>query len=213
MPAAADPRKQLSLHGLGLTALPPEIGKLTKLRVLYLGANHLTTLPPEIGQLKSLEYLAVDYNRLSHLPASIGQLIQLQQLYLSENQLATLPPTIGNLTSLKVLAVKENRLVSLPSELRLLRRLGHLSLAGNPKLELSPSVLGWGEDFSRARVRSILDFYFKRKAGRTRPLNEVKLILVGRGGAGKTSTVRALLDKPFREGEEARRESRSATGR
>ena len=34
-------------------------------------------------------------------------------------------------------------------------------------------------------------------AKNSQPLNEVKLILVGRGGAGKTSTVRALLGEPF----------------
>ncbi len=54
-----------------------------------------------------------------------------------------------------------------------------------------------------ASAKSILDFYFGRLTSKTRPLNEVKLILVGRGGAGKTSTVRALRDLPFNDKEES----------
>ncbi|HEV7406451.1 MAG TPA: COR domain-containing protein [Chthoniobacteraceae bacterium] len=51
--------------------------------------------------------------------------------------------------------------------------------------------------------KAILDFYFSRQTQKTRPLNEVKLLLVGRGAAGKTSTVRALMNEPFHEGEES----------
>ena len=52
-----------------------------------------------------------------------------------------------------------------------------------------------------ASPASILDVYFGRLTGSTRPLNEVKLILVGRGGAGKTSIVRACAGLAFRRGE------------
>jgi Leucine-rich repeat (LRR) protein len=38
----------------GWTALPPEIGNLTNLTVLYLSGNQLTALPPEIGNLTNL---------------------------------------------------------------------------------------------------------------------------------------------------------------
>src|SRR5688500_809701 len=44
----------LSLSGLGLTRVPPEIGELTALTMLSLYDNQLTTLPPEIGQLGAL---------------------------------------------------------------------------------------------------------------------------------------------------------------
>jgi internalin A len=54
-----------------------------------------------------------------------------------------------------------------------------------------------------ASPQAILDFYFSRQTQATRLLNEVKMILVGRGGAGKTSTVQALMGEEFREGEES----------
>ena len=81
-----------------------------------------------------------------------------------------------------------------------------LFLHNNPALKLSPSVLGSDPRQTHegwATAKSILDFYFGRQQGKTRPLNEVKLILVGRGGAGKTSTVQALQGLPFNESEES----------
>src|SRR5205809_805631 len=68
---------ELDLEGLGLTRLPPEIGKLANLTKLYLGNNQLRTLPPEIVQLANLKQLAFDNNLLSTLPLEIGQLANL----------------------------------------------------------------------------------------------------------------------------------------
>ncbi len=45
----------LDLRGLGLTAVPPEIGQLTGLQSLNLSINRLTAVPPEIGQLTGLQ--------------------------------------------------------------------------------------------------------------------------------------------------------------
>jgi Leucine-rich repeat (LRR) protein len=92
----------LSLGGLNLAAVPPEIGQFAKLQVLYLSSNQLTGLPPEIGQLAQLEYLYLDSNQLTAVPPEIGQLTQLQVLYLSNNQLTSLPRRITWLTSLNM---------------------------------------------------------------------------------------------------------------
>ncbi len=177
-------RPHLHLGGLGLTTLPPEIGQLTALTTLWLHNNKLKTLPPEIGQLTALS-----------------------ELYLDNNKFTTLPLAIGQLKSLTVLSVISNHLATLPQCVRNLRKLNWLFLHGNPTLQLSLSVLGPDPRKLNAEgwasAKSILDFYFGRQTGKTRPLNEVKLILVGRGGAGKTCTVRALRDLPFRDGEES----------
>jgi Leucine-rich repeat (LRR) protein len=42
---------KLSLSGLALTQLPPELWRLTNLYELYLDNNGLSHLPPEISQL------------------------------------------------------------------------------------------------------------------------------------------------------------------
>ena len=47
-----------------------------------------------------------------------------------------------------------------------------------------------------AKPSDILEYYFRVRGGR-RPLNEAKLILVGRGAVGKTSIVQRLVDNQF----------------
>ncbi len=197
---------QLSLTDNQLSSLPPEIGQLKALTQLSLTDNQLSSLPQEIGQLTALTQLNLMNNQLSSLPQEIGQLTVLTQLDLMNNQLSSLPPEIGQLTALTRLDLMDNQLSSLPAQLDKLPELTWLFLHGNPALQLSPSVLGSDPRRSReghASAKTILDFYFNRLQGKTRPLNEVKLILVGRGGAGKTSTVQALQGLPFKEGEES----------
>ncbi len=55
----------LDLSSLDLTALPPEIGRLTKLTMLQVEENQLTALPPEIGRLAQLAVLSVWGNQLT----------------------------------------------------------------------------------------------------------------------------------------------------
>jgi internalin A len=196
----------LDLMGNQLSSLPPAIGELTALTVLDLMGNQLSSLPPEIGQLTALTVLDLMSNQLSSLPPEIGQITALTHLEISQNQLSSLPPEIGQLMALTVLDLAGNQLSSLPAWLKNLPKLERLFLHNNPALKLSPSVLGSDPrktDKGWATAKSILDFYFGRQQGKTRPLNEVKLILVGRGGAGKTSTVQALQGLAFNESEES----------
>ena len=198
---------ELQLSNNQLTTLPPQLGKFTALTVLDVGNNQLTTLPAELGKLTTLTRLSFSRNQLTTLPPELGRLTALTHLWLYNNQLTTLPPQLGQLTALRELYLMDNRLASLPKWLRNLKNLSQLFLHENPQLKLSPTVLGPDprDDRSerRASAKSVLDFYFGRTEGDARALNEVKLILVGRGGAGKTSTVRALRGEPFNEGEES----------
>ena len=147
---------------------------------LDLSGMELTSLPPELGQLTALKELSLSNNQLSALPPELGQLTALTRLYLDNNQLSALPPELGQLTALTT-----------------------LYLHGNPAVELPPEVLGptWnevnGQGAKPASPAAILAYYFAARSGDTLPLNEMKMILVGRGGAGKTATVNQLLRNKF----------------
>ncbi|WP_338849223.1 AAA family ATPase [Massilia sp. W12] len=198
--------KELNLHKNQLTALPPEIGQLTALTELALWSNQLTALPPEIGQLTALTELRLDQNQLTALPPEIGQLTALTTLTLGRNQLTALPPEIGQLLQLTHLIITDNRLTALPAGMHALTQLKQLWLHDNPALGIPAAILGgnnWSKRDEWADPKTILAYYFSRSKASARPLNEVKLLIVGRGGAGKTSTVRALQGKPFNKTEES----------
>src|SRR6266853_114715 len=140
--------------------------------------------------------------KLTELPESLGELTALTHLFLNDNQLTTFPAEIGQLTALTALALAGNQLTTLPAELGQLTALTWLFLHGNPALGLPAEVLGptWKDVFEKsatpASPRAILDYYFRTRQD-ARPLNEVKIMLVGRGGAGKTSVVRRLVENRF----------------
>ena len=185
-----------------LTALPEAIGQLTQLQGLFLDKNQLTALPKAIGQLTQLQRLSLAKNQLTALPKAIGQLTQLQCLSLGNNQLTALPEAIGQLTQLQWLYLSHNRLTGLPDCLRPLKTLSELYLHDNPALGLPPEILGptWDEVCQQrvnpAEPAQILDYYFRTRQAH-RPLNEAKLILVGRGGVGKTCLVNRLVRNTF----------------
>jgi internalin A len=198
--------KHLWLHNNQLTSVPSEIGRLACLSAMSVSGNRLTSLPPEIGQLSRLTELYLYDNQLTSVPSEIGLLSRLAKLDLDHNQLKSVPPEVGRLAKLTELNLQMNALTALPDELSNLRKLTWLFLHDNPGLKLSPDVLGGDIRESAdnwASPQSILDFYFSREADTAFPLDEVKMILVGRGGAGKTCTVRSLLGEPFNDDEES----------
>jgi internalin A len=196
--------QQLDVSDNQLTALPKSVGQLTQLRQFHVSDNQLTALPESVGQLTQLQQLDVSRNELKALPESVGQLTQLQQFDASGNGLTALPESIGDLYALKHLDLYKNKLTSLPPQLLKLK-LDALWLQENPALELSVSVTGEYPEVAYKRFSeppprdalSILKVYFAARSADAQPLNEVKLVLVGRGSAGKTSIARRLVKDSF----------------
>jgi Leucine-rich repeat (LRR) protein/GTPase SAR1 family protein len=169
-----------------ITHIPEAIGKLTNLTGLRLDNNKITVIPETIGKLTSLTGLWLHSNQITVIPEAIGNLTNLTALWLFSNQITVIPETIGNLTNLTVLALKNNQIASLPQSLKSLQKLKRLDLKENP-IPIPPEILA-------GNAQSILSFYFQTQDGETEIIYEAKFIIVGEGGAGKTTLAKKLQD-------------------
>lgn len=121
----ADTLEVLNLSGNALDALPDDLGRLHRLRVLFCSDNRFTHLPESIGQCQVLEMVGFKANRIRAVPAAALQLPLLRWLILTDNQLETLPDLLGQCSAMQKLMLAGNRLQALPE-----------SLAGCGQLEL-----------------------------------------------------------------------------
>jgi len=202
--------EKLNLNSNKLIELPDSIGNLQNLSTLNLNSNKLREIADSLGLLQNLSALDLSHNQLTELPDSISNLQNLSGLCLNSNQLIKLPDFIGNLQNLSVLYLRYNQLRELPDSITLLQNLSELDLSDN-KLREIPDSLGLLQNLSRFyldgnplvnppleianRGIEAIREYFREKAeeGEDR-LYEAKLIIVGEGGAGKTTLARKILD-------------------
>jgi internalin A len=205
----------LDLRGNQLTSLPESIGQLTNLQELNLTFNQLRSLPDSIGRLAGLLVLRLHNNELTMLPQSIKQLAELKRFLFGDNQLSSVPDWIGQLTRLQVLDLDGSQLRSMPEWVSKLTNLTWLSAAKN-ELTLLPPSLARLEELKQLDLRgnplnpALQSAYeaglpelmaYLRSLEEAEPLYEAKLVLVGEGGVGKTTLLKALMG---REGQEPR---------
>ena len=190
---------QLDLSFNQLKTLPESVTKLTNLTQLGLNSNQLENLPESVTKLSDLTGLYLSFNQLETLPESVTNLSNLTRLYLISNQLETLPESVGNLKNLTQLDLKNNRLSNLPTDIKKLNKLQKLDLRGNP-VPIPPEILGAKDYLGQlGDVQEILDFYFQvQEKNETEPLYEAKFLIIGAGGAGKTSLAKKIEDKNYK---------------
>lgn len=193
--------QRLALSNNQFNSLPKSLTQLKKLRELFLSHNHLTSIHESLQELTALKWLALSDNQLTILPNWLGLMKKLQELHLSGNRITTLPSWFGQLTELEALYLSNNQIKSLPEQLLSLPKLKWLYLHKNPKLGLPDEILGptWdtvSNNRPAARPSDILAYYFKTRKSAA-PLNEVKMLFVGRGEVGKSSIRDCLLGSGF----------------
>ena len=174
--------------------------KLTNLTSLGLSRNQLTSVPEGIKELTNLTSLDLAGNQLTSVPEGIKELTNLTRLYLRFNQLTSVPEGIKELTNLTRLDLASNQLTSVPECLLEMRLpiiwetqryfINGINLFGNP-LERPPV------DVVKEGNKAIQDYFESLQDGPTKVLNEVKVIFVGEGGAGKTSLMKRLVKNEF----------------
>jgi hypothetical protein len=172
---------------------------LQNLTRLSLGGNQISNIS-SLKDLQKLTLLHLYHNQISDISA-LKDLQNLTDLQLSENQISDIS-ALKDLQKLTLLTLRDNRLTTLPgwiTELGLeLKWEGAggdkvMYLSGNP-LESPPAeIVKQGTEAVRA--------YFRSLEGEKQALNEVKVLLVGDGAAGKTSLVKRLTGQGYDENE------------
>ncbi len=218
---------ELDLGYNQLTKSLPEIVKLQNLTELNLGYNQLTNLPSEIVKLQNLTKLDLNGNQLTKSLSEIVKLQNLTELNLYRNQLTNLPSEIAKLQNLTKLNLNQNQFTQFPKallDLNLEIKWGNygsgITVKDNPFQTPPVEIVKQGR-------QAIIDYYnalkdnkqpteqekiiipttpvkhtkktkiVQQTTTKPKPLNESKLILIGDGGAGKTSLVKRLLKQDF----------------
>jgi len=160
---------------------------LKGLTYLNLGWNNLT----EISFLRLVPGLTLlilsanpgisDYSFLKALKG-------LKKLYLGRNNLTDVS-FLRKLPGLETLFLYKNKITDL-SFVTHLDHLTELTIAENPVENPPPEIASQGP-------AAIRDYFRSLKGEELRPLNEVKVLLVGSGGAGKTSLLKRLGNRDF----------------
>jgi hypothetical protein len=147
--------------------------KLEQLNTLDLSGNKITDISP-LANLKKLEYLKVFDNIISDI-SCFKNLTNLKLMYLSDNEITHLPTWILDL-NLKI-KFKWDELKN------------GIYLYNNPLVSPPPEIIEQGNAAIKA--------YFDSLEQKQRPLNELKVLFLGDGGAGKTSLSKLLRDQTF----------------
>ncbi len=188
--------RTLNLSSNQLKGLPEFLGHLTNLRTLDLSSNQLKGLPEFLGHLTNLRTLNLSSNQLKELPEFLGHLTNLRTLNLNSNQLRELPEVVSRLPNLTTLNLWDNKISLLPKWIRELTTIERLDLRAN-RLSVPPEILGSKNQYGNpVPAAEVIDYYFQEKSDT--PLYEAKLLIVGEGGAGKTTLAKKLQDPDYK---------------
>lgn len=186
----------LDLRNNRISDISP-LSELENLVELSLGTNEIT----DISGLKNLNHLvelSLRHNQVTNI-SFLGNLKKLRKLFVQNNNIPDIS-VLKELKNLETCDLKYNKITSLPIEIIQMNldikwekthsrdHIG-INLFSNP-IETPPiEIVRKGNEALKA--------YYKSLEGKKRTLNEVKVLLVGDGGAGKTSLVKRLMEKEF----------------
>ena len=185
----------LDLRNNHLIHIPDSITRLINLQSLDLSNNSLRGIPSSITRLTNLQSLDLSNNSLRRIPNSIIRLTNLQSLDISANSLSTIPDSIIRLTNLQSLNLRNNSLSAIPDAITMLEKLTRLNLDENPIAEPPLEVVKEG-------IEAIRQYFKQIETEGVDYLYEAKLLVVGEGGAGKTSLANKIINPDYQLCEE-----------
>lgn len=135
--------RRLSIMNKGLTAIPKDIERLTKLRTLLLFKNPLSSqgLDDIFKKLKFLRVLDLAETLIENVPKSIGKLLHLRHLNLSFTRIKELPKSMACIGNLRFLGLQSCiGLRSLPECIQELQHIRVLDLRGTVLNQVPPGL-------------------------------------------------------------------------
>ena len=205
--------QHLDISGNKLGFLPDWIQNLVNLKYLNISHNELGPLSDGgpwsdgIQKLTNLQTLDPNNKANAGLPDWIQKLTNLQTLNISGNGLEVLPDGIQKLTNLKYLNISHNNLWSLPDGIQKLANLRTLHIYGNKFQTIPHSLLPFLQKISvptndliindtpdvvvKQGWKAVSQYY----ADDQKTLAELKVMIIGAGGSGKSCISKMLKDK------------------
>ena len=176
-----------------MRSIPPSLLELPNLKKLDLSHNHISVLPEMPQWSPELQELDVSHNRISSLPKKI-EAFRLKKLNLGYNQLVTGLECLGSLEKLQYLILEQNTAIErLPKEMGRLVFLKELNLEGLSNLIDPPRLIASSlKDCKR---------FLRERLKNQKPYYRMKLMMVGQAARGKSTLVKRLQKKHFKEAE------------
>jgi internalin A len=222
----------LDLSGNEMSEIAEEITLLKSLQELILSHNKITKIPKSISYLNNLKFLDLSDNSLSEIPEVITQLYNLQCLHLVKNRITDIPESIKYLKELRLLNLDCNYIKEIPEVILHLSNLCSLNLSCNqitmiPKMIIqNKSLYNLGllekqfllsnyyrkynenlitnppTEIVEKGIGAIREYFHQIQEEGEDYLYEAKLLIVGEGGAGKTSLANKIINPSYRLCEE-----------
>ncbi len=159
----------------------------------------LTLLPPSIVSLSST-LLRVDLSKncLTVLPDAFFALKRLTHINLAQNLLYEVCPRFVAFSELEELNVAENLIESLPTNVIHLSKLRSLTCFGNPISQPPIEVVRDTQQDGKSNLERIIGYFKAVVSSGTVENVHLKVMVLGRSEAGKTSLINAMVERVSR---------------
>lgn len=172
--------QDLNVSGCAKIEQLPSLDKLDRLTELYLGDCRSLRQLPQLTHLKQLTKLDLSHNRTTmEIPAEIRSMKNLRMLDLRGTNLRSLPNWLPEIT--EQFSLEKNRWD--PGIHKAIVYLDGTTVDDIPDMSIFEQP-----------YEVIAEWFRKRSQGDTRPLNEIKVVFLGDGEAGKSHTIARLMN-------------------